>query len=408
MIRMIFATAALALAVSACGPQGPDTTYVTSSDPALRDRVAELLPELASRAGMDLVRPIRAERRTREELESYLLFKLDQDLPPDEARHLTRTYSLVGLVDEELDLRDLLVSVYKEQVAGFYDPDSTALFVMDDMPEPLLETVLIHELVHAVQDQTANLDSLTAESRGNDRQAAAQSAIEGHATLIMFEYMAAQFSDEPVDLSELSDLFQALGPAAEAMRTQYPALASAPTIIQEALLFPYLRGYSYVAALWEEKGGRPPPFGSELPQSTEQVLDPNKVFGAEADQPTELVVESDPAYEVLYENTFGQGELEVLLEEHLGPEGRGLAKGWDGDRYLLLRSPDGSEGLVWMSVWDSEAERDRFVDGFRSTVQQWKEPAGLEKTSLLQRPGAILRVGVPQDLRVEVREGSAG
>ena len=168
-------------------------------------------------------------------------------------------------MDEGLDLRALLVSVYREQVAGFYDPDSVALFVMDDMPQEMLETVLIHELVHAVQDQTANLDSLTAEVRGNDRQAAAQSAIEGHATLIMLEYMMEQMRGEPVDLSELPDFSQALGPALEAMRSQYPALAAAPAIVQEALLFPYLKGASFVAALWKAKEGRPPPFGVESP-----------------------------------------------------------------------------------------------------------------------------------------------
>ena len=69
---MIIATATLALALTACGPQVPDTTYVTSSDPELQARVAELLPEMASRARMELVRPIRAERRSREQLESYL------------------------------------------------------------------------------------------------------------------------------------------------------------------------------------------------------------------------------------------------------------------------------------------------------------------------------------------------
>ncbi len=319
MERMIVATAALAFALSACGSPVQDTTFVVSSDPDLRARVAELLPDLAARAGMELVRPIRAERRTREELETYLLFKLDQELPPEEARNLTKTYSLIGLVDEDLDLRELLVSVYKEQVAGFYDPDSTALFVMDDMPPEMLETVLVHELVHAVQDQTANLDSLTAEVRGNDRQAAAQSAIEGHATLIMFEYMAEQMGGQPFDITELPDFSQMLAPALEAMRTQYPALAAAPTIIQEDLLFPYLRGASFVAELWEEKEGRPPPFGSELPQSTEQILHPTRAFGVEPDMPTDLEVIPGPGFEVLYGNVFGQAD------------GTGIATSFSGD-----------------------------------------------------------------------------
>jgi len=402
---MIIVTAVLAFTLSACNPQVHDTTLVISSDPDLKARVSELLPDLAARAGMELVRPIRVERRTREELESYLLFKLDQDLPPDEARHLTKTYSLVGLVDEELDLRELLISVYKEQVAGFYDPDSTALFVMDDMSADMLESVLIHELVHAVQDQTANLDSLTAEERGNDRQAAAQSAIEGHATLIMLEYMWEQGGVGPVDLSELPDFCQMLGAASEAMRTQYPALASAPTIIQEALLFPYLKGCSFVSALWREVEGQPAPFGPMLPQSTEQILDPSRAFGGEIDPPTELELDPGPGFEAVYGNTFGQAELEVLLEEHLGPEGRSLAHGWDGDRYALLRGPGGVEGLVWVSVWDSEGERNRFVDGFQPALAGLSAPATLEAMEVLGRPGAILRVGLPGDVSVQVREG---
>ncbi len=401
---MIITTAVLALALSACGPQAQDTTFVVSSDPDLRELVAELLPDLAHRSGMELVRPIRVERRTREELESYLLFKLDQDLPPEEARHLTQTYSLMGLVDEELDLRELMVSIYKEQVAGFYDPDSTALFVMDDMPAEMLETVLIHELVHAVQDQTANLDSLTAEERGNDRQAAAQSAIEGHATLIMFEYMAEQRGVGSVDISELPDLSQMLGPALEAMRTEYPALASAPTIIQEGLLFPYLKGYAFVLALWEEKEGRPPPFGPDLPQSTEQIINPHRAFGAEVDPPTDLEVDPGPGFEAVYGNVFGQAEFEVFLEEHLGRDGRALAQGWDGDRYALLKGPDGAGGLVWVSVWDSEGERNRFVDGFQPALAGLRAPATLEAMEVVGRPGAILRVGLRGDVSVQVRE----
>ena len=91
MDRMIIATAALALTLTACSPPVQDTTFVTSSDPELQARVSELLPDLARRAGMELVRPVRVERRTREELESYLIFKLDEDMSREESEFLTRT-----------------------------------------------------------------------------------------------------------------------------------------------------------------------------------------------------------------------------------------------------------------------------------------------------------------------------
>ena len=81
-----FAAGVLVVALTTCAPPAPDTSLVLSSDPELRDRVAELLPVLAERAQMELTHPIRAERRSREALESYLRFKLDRELPPEEAR----------------------------------------------------------------------------------------------------------------------------------------------------------------------------------------------------------------------------------------------------------------------------------------------------------------------------------
>jgi hypothetical protein len=216
--------------------------------------------------------------------------------------------------------------------------------------------------------------------------------------------MMEQMRGEPVDFTELPDISMMLGPAMEAMRTQYPALASAPKIIQEALLFPYLKGYVFVSAVWQAEGGRPAPFGDHLPQSTEQVLRPSRAFGPDVDDPTELAIGPVDGFETVYRNTFGQGEFEVLLEEHLGPEGRVLAQGWDGDRYVLLEDQNGAQGLAWVSVWDSEAERDRFVEGFASAVSGLPAPATLESTEYLDRPGAILRVALPADLQLDVTE----
>ncbi len=392
--------AVLALMLGACGSQAQESDLVISSDPELGARVAELLPELARRAGMELVRPVRVERRTREELEAYIRYKLDEELPPEEARRRTRTYELLGLVGGDVDLREILLSVYTEQVAGFYDPDSTALFVMDDMALEMLEPILVHELVHAVQDQTANLDSLTAEERGNDRATAAQSAIEGHATLVMLEYMAEELQGQALDISELPNFSETLRPALEGMRAQYPALASAPAILQEELLFPYLGGAAFVGELWQSVEGRPPPFQEYLPQSTEQVLWPDKIGGETLDMPTELELEVDG--EVLYENTLGQMELEIFLAEHLGPGAKILASGWDGDRFALVAVPDAEPGLLWSSVWDSAGQRDRFAEGLRSFLDRLPAPATLDTVDMEGRPGVVLRVGAPESIALTV------
>jgi hypothetical protein len=209
-----------------------------------------------------------------------------------------------------------------------------------------------------------------------------------------------------VDFSTVPDFCESVRPALEALRDQYPALASAPAIIQGSLLFPYVEGACFVLASWQDTEGRPPPFGEYLPQSTEQILNPDRgPLGAE-DDPTELVLSPGGGVQMAYQNTLGEMELQVLLDELLGEGHRGLADGWDGDRFALIMGAGGDEdGLIWASVWDSEAERDAFVSGLQPGLELLPAPATLTAAEILGRPGALLRVGLDESVTVSVTEG---
>lgn len=398
MRKLLGSTLALmGLALGACdsGAQQP-SSLVRSSDPHLAELAAALLPDLARRAGMELKEPVRLEKRSREQLVRYLRAKLDEELPEEEARATVDAYAMLGLVPDTLDLRAVLLALYTEQVAGFYEPDSTALFVMDDQPESAVQGLLVHELVHAVQDQTVDLHALTSDEVDNDRQNAAQAAIEGHATLVMLEYLTEQMRGSAVDLSTIPDFSASLRPALEGIRSQFPALAGAPEVIQESLLFPYVEGAGYVQSLWHE-GKRVAPFGAYLPHSTEQVLTHDL-----DDAPVALVVEvvgSDP----VRRDDLGRLETGVLLDAHLGEGSARLAEGWGGDAYALVRLADGSEGLAWASVWDDAGARDRFVDALGARLDGWARPATLEPLDVDGHAGALLRVGVPAGTEVRVR-----
>jgi CheY-like chemotaxis protein len=396
----VLALITVAALAAGCRAQVPGT-LVVSDDPELRALAAELLPDLAERSGLELRAPVRLARRSRAELVSYLTAKLEQELPREEARAVTDSYRLLGLVPEGVDLRALLLDVYTEQVAGFYDPDSTALFVMDDQPDESVRTVLIHELVHAVQDQHVDLDSLTARARGNDRQLAAQAAIEGQATLVMLEYMTEQMRGGPVDLTAIPDFAAQVRPALQALRAQYPALASAPLIVQETLLFPYLEGAGWVQGLWHDAGGRPSPLQERLPQSTEQVILRGASPGSGRDEPTEVRL---AAPGTIYENSLGRVETGVLLQELAGEQAAAAADGWDGDRFALVEA-SGARSLLWFSVWDHAAARDRFVAALRPGLVELPAPARLEARDVAGRPGALLTVGAAPAATIELVGG---
>ncbi len=375
-----------------------DTTLVVSSDPELRALAAELLPGLSERSGLELRHPVRVERRSREELETYLRVKLDEELPPEEAERLTRSYHLLGLAPDDLDLRRLLLAVYLEQVSGFYDPDSTALFVLDDQGPAQLRPLLLHELVHAVQDQSADLDAMTSPTLGNDRRKAAQSVIEGHATLVMMEQVFGEMQGDEVDLSRIPEVADQLRPALANLDEQFPALASAPAVVREGLLFPYLEGAAFVLASWQKGDPRGASFEGETPTSTEQILDPARALGSPRDEPTAVELEPVGAA-VAYSDDLGQAEVEILLRELTG-QSDADAVGWDGDRYTLINDGQGGSGLAWVSVWDDAAARDRFIARLSPAIGELPLPSTIEAVDIDDRPVALLRVGFEGELDV--------
>lgn len=381
-------------AAAACdGDAQQPSSLVVSSDPELAAMASALLPDLARRSGLELREPVRIERRSRAELERYLRHKLDQELPEDEARRSVAAYALLGMVPDTLDLRALLLGLYTEQVAGFYEPDSTALFILDDQPASALRPLLVHELVHAVQDQSVDLAALTDATAGNDRARAAQAAIEGHATLVMLEFLSEQLRGSPVDLAQVEDFAASARPALEGMVGEYPALATAPTVVREALLFPYVEGAGYVQGVWRSEG-RVAPFGPLLPLSTEQILTADR-----ADGPVLLSVQVEGG-RIVHEDDLGHLEVGILLETHLGSGWRGSAAGWGGDRYALVEFAGGGMGLALVVAWDDEASRDAFQAGLAPALGGFPAPATLTPLDVGGHPAVLLRVGLPSQVRV--------
>ena len=361
-----------------------------SSDAALQELAGGLLGEVSERSGLPLVDPVRVEWRSEEELVRYLTFKLAEELPQGEVEHIRDSYALLGLVPRDLDLGALFLELYTEQVAGFYDPDSVALYVRSGQAADVVETVLVHELVHAAQDQTVDLDALTDRERGNDRQTAAQAAIEGHATLVMLEYTIEKQQGVAVDLVGLPNFAELMGPSLAAIASSSPVLGAAPRIVRESLIFPYAGGTEYVRALWQRHDARPAPFGDFLPLSTEQVLEPERAFGRDPDAPLEIEISGNDDVRVAYTNSLGLAEVGILFEEVAGENG--AFRGWEGDSFALLEGEGGSRGLVWWSVWEDEAARDEFLARGQALATALTG-ASIEAGVLDGRPAAVLTVG---------------
>lgn len=373
-----FAVGLLLLGAPACSgapDPGPDAEGGAHADDAeaLRARAAELLPEVEALSGLAARGPVALGIRSRSALEAFLVKQLERQLPPARAEAVTRTYARLGLVPEDLALEPLLRELLLEQVVGYYDAARDTLWVVAGVDAALVETVLVHELVHALQDQAQDLDSLlVANLERNDRATAAQAALEGHATLAMLEWQLARLSGGAFDLEDLPDL-TALdgGTLMETAGLGMPALASAPRIIRESLLFPYLGGLRFALERRRAPGDRSPPLGASMPETTEQVLHPAKSVGPGLDRPVALRLPDPPGpgWREVHADGLGEFELRLWLEEHLedAPGAARAAAGWDGDGYRLLEGPDG-EALVWVTAWDTRTDAEEFATAARRAL----------------------------------------
>jgi hypothetical protein len=334
------------------------------------DTLARLVDSLRGRVeratGLQFKSPPRSALRTRVQVRAYLLRKLDEELPSSKLAGLETAYRLFGLLPDTLDLRPLLLELYTEQVAGYYDPDSAMLFGVAGADPAQLRVVLAHELVHALQGERMPLDSILHDKSNNDRLAAAQSILEGQATLAG---MKALFPPE-VDPTSDPDFWAEYAQQIRGGQASMPVFARAPLVVREALIFPYLAGAEFMH-WWESSPFRDSvPYGPRMPVSTEQVLFPARYAGGDGPIALEFPAGSD----MLYEDVLGEGEIRVLMARLAGANEvrAGGPIGWGGDRYRVYHTPAGP-ALIWYVVWDDQRSADRFTWGYggklRSTTR---------------------------------------
>ena len=122
---------------------------------------------------------------------------------------------------------------------------------------------------------------------------------------------------------------------------------SAPMVIQETLIFPYVNGADFVRRFKAQRPGKLP-FDS-LPVSTEQLMHDAAYFGSPPDLPSEITLPAIPG--TIDENDFGEFGTRLFVFQHTRDQDRSIraSNGWDGDRYALVKTPQGN-ALVWATV----------------------------------------------------------
>jgi hypothetical protein len=351
------------LMVSACreNPAG-DGPYASE--------VADAVPRLEKATGLKFKTPPKVEVRTREQVRDFLLKKFDEASPAKELAGEESAYKLLGMLPDSMDLRKFLLAVLTEQVAGYYDPAAKTLYVVKGADDQTVGITITHELVHALQDQYVNLDSIQKSTSDNDRTTAAQAIIEGQAQFEQLSMLLGGSDNVALRVGGRDRIRELIRERQSAM----PVFATAPMVIQESLLFPYLSGADFVQRFKERKGTAN--LFSAIPRSTEQILHTDAYFGATPDEPSIVALPAPRGATKVYENNLGEFGTRLFLYQHLKDEtlAARAAAGWDGDRYVVVQGP-GGRGIVWATVWDTPLEAAEFSDALtRATAKRTGAP----------------------------------
>jgi hypothetical protein len=329
-------------------------------------KAVSLTPKIEEGIGLKFKTPPTIEMRSKEQVREYVERQLTDSLARRQIAEQEAALKRLGLIPQEIDLPTLYREVLAEQVGGYYDPRTKVLYVVEGTPEELAGLTVAHELIHALQDQYLNLDSVMHVVGDDDRLSAAQATLEGQAT---YEGMRMAFGAEVAD-----NMWDRGRQIIRDQKAQWPAFASAPLVVQETILFPYLSGAEFARALRARKPGTTP--FDDMPTSSEQILHPGLFLAEQRDGPTRVTLPPLSGVTMMHENTMGEFTTRLFLYEHLRAQQAAIsgAAGWDGDRFALVRTSRG-EGIVWVSVWDSQVDAADFYTQLERTIDRRYGPS---------------------------------
>ncbi|HYJ85960.1 MAG TPA: hypothetical protein VEW46_07890 [Pyrinomonadaceae bacterium] len=440
VLAIAVATAGLMFVNSAgSSAQRPAVTPSATKHSAIVATTAEVLRETSEIRELEILRPVKSGAQSRVQIERMLVKKLDEQMKEDEMHAAELGLRKFGLVPEGFEYRPFIIKLLTEQVAGYYDAKAREFYLADWLELEGQKPVMAHELTHALQDQHFSLQRFEKlPEHESDAKLAAHALIEGDATLAMTVYMARN----PLVALAFTRSLSAMGASSKLFN-------ESPRALRDTLIFPYAQGMDWATEVYK-RGGWKMVSGAyaKLPQSSEQILHPEKYFayeapvkvtlpdltdllnehrkqekaiskqqtavrkrqkararGASAKNPTPdtrypaSARQSTPSkWKRVEYDVNGEWSYYLILDQFLNAASisKRAAAGWAGDRYAVYEGPNSQILLTHVSEWDTPNDAEEFFSAY-------------VKRTALRYPGAtafVEEAGNPSIRRWETGEGA--
>jgi hypothetical protein len=319
--------------------------------------INSMIEFIETSTGREFLRPPRIEIQSIADFEAGLVPDAElQALMDENAETTARLYQALGYTADGADeLATNLANLGQSTdfISGRYDPDDDTVYIPDGaLTGGDFDAILVHELLHALDGQHADLAGLIERLRelassttSTDEAFAISAVVEGRATAVQFEWMMANN-------------------VAPSQAGIPPSFGTVPAAAINGAILPYQIGAQSIMEL----GGPAETWHlyDEFPESSEQMVFPARIGN---DAPVEVTAPGVDG-EIFSEGVNGVATLLVLgIGETLQPspllitEILGAADGWGGD-YFILSGDDEQSCLTGKIVADTPTDLTELGDLF--------------------------------------------
>jgi hypothetical protein len=353
--------------------------------------VDQILKFSSTDTDLPIKHEVKRRLTSRDELVAYMTKHMSDD---EDAKRLRRSELVLkkfGLLPADFDLGKFLVALLREQIAGYYDPKTKTVNLLDWLGVEQQRPVLAHELTHALQDQSFGLEKwmkagagdlveqrkapTPAEIENDEMSTARQAVVEGQAMVVLVDYMLAPAGRTVVNSPDVIDtLKQAmLGGTADS-----PEFRDAPIFIKQELTFPYRYGLDFEVALLKN-GGKQKAYAGALadpPHSSRQIMEPETYLSGERIAPMPLpdFKQDFKSYDKFDIGAMGEFDVAVLLDQYAGEtSAHALCPDWRGGYYYAVMpkgKASGPLGLLYVSRWSTAEKAEQFAAIYAKWLNQ--------------------------------------
>ncbi len=276
----------------------------------------------------------------------------------------------LGVVSEEFRYQECLVDLLTSNSAGFYSTRIAGFVVPEWFEVPSF--IMIHEAVHALQDQHFDLKRISPyKFIFSDKSLAVGALMEGDAMRIEGEFWEKHPEAQKEELDPQNRV------------PQRTAACKVPEELQALLDAPYDYGRVFVEQLIRAGGGNRAVDGAfrRPPRSTEQVLHIEKYLNDEGPAPSSIelpmaIVIEGRGLKLKFRDSVGELGIRLMLKRFLSRSSSVLgAKDWGNDRFGVYGGKAGERCTRWRTVWDTVEAARRFKG---AVLLMWSKRFGLE------------------------------